>query len=141
MQVIPYLNLQGRAQEAVTFYQEQLGAEVEMLMRFKDMPPSEDGSQSIPAGLDEQIMHATLMFGNSPLMLSDSPDPGQPEFKGISLYLAVDSVEKATQLFEVLAESGNVVMPIAKTFWAELFGMVDDQFGVNWMISVEASDC
>jgi PhnB protein len=38
MPVQPYLFFEGRCEEAVEFYRKALGAEITMLMRFKESP-------------------------------------------------------------------------------------------------------
>lgn len=136
MQVISYLNLQGRAEEAIEFYKTVLGAEVVMMMRFKDMPPQDDETCQMPPELDDKIMHATLMFGETTIMISDSAEPGHPEFKGISLSIALDDMDQAEAIFAALAEEGEITMPLASTFWAKAFGMVNDKFGISWMINL-----
>ena len=146
MNIVPYLNLSGKAEEAINFYQTKLGAEVVMMMRFKYMPPPEGTSTQVeppeqqncqmPPEMLEKVMHATLKFGESTIMMSDSAEPGKPEFKGITLSIATDDVEEATSMFNALAEEGKVQMPLEATFWAKAFGMVDDKFGVSWMVNV-----
>ena len=61
---------------------------------------------------------------------------GHPTFQGFALGLAVIDAAAAERLFSILSEGGQVLMPLAKTFWSPLFGMVTDRFGVAWMISV-----
>lgn len=142
MNIVPYLNLSGQTEEAINFYQAKLGAEVVMMMRFKDMPPpegtsvEEEQSCQMPPEMQDKIMHATLKFGGSTIMMSDSAEPGEPEFKGITLSIATDDMEEATSMFNALAEEGQVQMPLEATFWAKAFGMVDDKFGVSWMVNV-----
>lgn len=142
MKVHSYIDMKGRAQEAIDFYTEKLGAEVTVLMRFKDMPmqqgeenkESDDGCIMSPE-MGERIGHATLMFGETPIMLSDSPEPAEPEFRGITLSIAPDTMEQAQSCFAALAEEGVVKMPLTQTFWAKAFGMVDDKFGISWMVN------
>jgi PhnB protein len=135
MQVQPYLFFAGRCEEAVEFYKKALGAEVEMLMRFKDSPePPRPGM--IPPGSENKIMHACLRIGDSRLMASDGRYEGAPSFQGFSLSLTVANEAEAGRMFAALAEGGQVQMPLAKTFWSPRFGMVADRFGVGWMVIV-----
>jgi PhnB protein len=67
-------------------------------------------------------------------MASDGNCAGKPSFQGFSLSLAVPDAATAERLFATLAEGGQVQMPMAKTFFAERFGMVGDRFGVSWMV-------
>ena len=136
MVVQPYLFFDGRCEEALEFYKQSLGAEVLMLMRNSDNPePSPPGM--LPAGSERKVMHVSFKIGETTLMASDGRNGGQPEFKGVSLSLTVPDSDAARRSFDALAEGGQVQMPLGKTFWAPMFGMVADRFGVGWMISAE----
>ena len=135
MQVKPYLSFDGRCEEAIRFYQEALGAEVLMLMRFKEAPePPPPGA--VAPGSDDKVMHASLKIGDSEVMLSDGGCRGDSEFRGFSLALSPKDAAEADRLFAALAEGGQVQMPLAATFFSPRFGMVADRFGVNWMVAV-----
>jgi PhnB protein len=135
MQVQPYLFFDGRCEEAVEFYRKALGAEVTMLMRFKDSPePPQPGM--VPPGSENKVMHATLRIADGTVMASDGRCQGRPSFQGFSLSISVPDEAKAEKLFASLAEGGQVQMPLTKTFWSPRFGMVADRFGVSWMINV-----
>ena len=133
MQVQPYLFFEGRCEEALEFYRAALGAEVTTLMRFKDSPEPQS-PEMCPPGSDEKVMHSTFRIGETTLMASDGRARGKPVFQGISLSLSVPTDADAQRLFSALSEGGEVHMPLAKTFYASLFGMVADRFGVSWMI-------
>lgn len=138
MQVQPYLFFDGRCEEALEFYRKTLGAEVKMMMRFKENPEPAaavgcaPGEGSGPSG--ESIMHACFQIGDTEVMASDGMAAGKPEFKGFSLSLNAPSDAEAQRLFKALGEGGQVQMPLAKTFFASSFGMVADRFGVSWMV-------
>ena len=133
MQVQPYLFFDGRCEEALEFYKRALGAEVQMLMRFKDSPePCESGKT--PPG--EKVMHASFRIGETTLMASDGHCAGQPRFQGFSLSLTVANPTEADRVFAALSEGGQVQMPLAKTFFSPRFGMVADRFGISWMVIV-----
>lgn len=135
MQVQPYLFFDGRCEEALEFYRTALGAEVTMLMRFKDSPePPAPGM--CPPGSDDKVMHASFHIGETMLMASDGRAQGKPVFQGFSLSLAVPDDAEALRLFTALSDGGQVQMPLAKTFYASSFGMVADRFGVSWMVIV-----
>ncbi|MBA4143067.1 MAG: VOC family protein [Nitrosospira sp.] len=138
MQVQPYLFYDGRCEEAVEFYRGALGAEVTMLMRFRDSPESAHGCK-IPSGSEDKIMHSSFRVGDTTVMASDGMCSGQPSFQGFSLSLTVVDVAEADRLFAALADGGQVQMPLAETFWSPRFGMVADRFGVSWMIMVAPS--
>jgi PhnB protein len=135
MRVETYLFFDGRCEEAIEFYKKVLGAEVTMLMRFKDSPePPQPGM--IPPGSENKIMHVSFRVGDSTVMASDGRCTGQANFQGFSLSLTVANEAEADRKFAALAEGGQVQMPMAKTFWSPRFGMVTDRFGVGWMVSV-----
>jgi len=135
MQVQPYLFFDGRCEEAVEFYRKALGAEVEMLMRFKDSPePHQPGM--VPPGAENKVMHSCLRIGETRVMASDGRCLGKPNFQGFSLSLTVPSAADADRLFAALGDGGQVQMPLTKTFFSARFGMVADRFGVSWMIIV-----
>jgi PhnB protein len=133
--VQPYLFFNGRCEEAVEFYRKALGAEVQMMMRFKESPePPPPGT--LPAGWDNKIMHTSFQIGQTVVMASDSCGTEKAEFKGFSLSIAVTTEADADRVFAALANGGQVKMPLAKTFWSPRFGMVEDRFGIGWMVSV-----
>ena len=136
MQVQPYLFFDGRCEEAIEFYRAALGAEVVMLMRFKDCPgPQPPGM--IPPGGENKVMHAALRIGEATVLASDGRCLGQPSFQGFALSLTAANVAEADRLFAALAEGGRVQMALDKTFFSPRFGMLADRFGVSWMIYVE----
>jgi PhnB protein len=133
MQVQPYLFFDGRCDEAIEFYRKTLGAEVGMLMRWKDSPGGcPEGA--IPPGNENKVMHAALQIGGTTVMASDGSCGGAPTFQGFSLSLDADSDAEAKRLFDALSDGGQVQMPLGKTFFASSFGMVADKFGVPWMV-------
>jgi len=135
MQIEPYLFFNGRCEEAIEFYSRALGAEVTVLMRYKESPdPIEPGM--IPPGSDDKVMHATLRIGETQIMVSDGDCSGQPGFQGFSLSIAVANEAEADRAFAALADGGQVQMPLGKTFWSPRFGMLTDRFGMGWMVSV-----
>jgi PhnB protein len=135
MQVQPYLFFDGRCEEALEFYRGALGAEVTMLMRFKDSPePPEPGM--VPPGSEDRVMHASLRIGDTTVLASDGRCLGQPSFQGFSLSLTVPDDGEAERTFASLADRGKVQMPLTKTFFSSRFGMVADRFGVSWMVYV-----
>ena len=135
MIVQPYLNFNGRCEEAIEFYRKALGAEVGMMMRFKESPePSQPGM--VPPGNENKILHTSFRVGDSTIMASDGRCQGKSEFQGISLSLTVAREADADRFFNALAQGGTVQMPLAKTFFSPRFGMVADRFGVSWMVIV-----
>lgn len=135
MNVEPYLMFDGRCEEAIEFYGKAIGAKVQMMMRYKDSPdPCPPGM--LPPGSENKVMHATLTIGNSLVMCSDGDCKGKPMFKGISLSLNAPNEADCKRYFAALSEGGKVHMPLMKTFFSPSFGMVEDRFGVSWMVLV-----
>jgi PhnB protein len=134
MQVQPYLFFDGRAEEAAEFYRRALGAEVTMIMRFKESP---DSAMNAP-GSEEKVMHMSLRIGETQILASDGRCTGKPNFQGFALTITVASEAEADRVFGALSEGGQVQMPLAKTFFSPRFGMTADRFGVSWMVIVHA---
>jgi PhnB protein len=132
MQVQPYLNFEGRCDEALEFYKRAIGAKVGMLMRWKDSP---DKSMSNPSN-ENKVMHSQFQVGDTTIMASDGRCTGKPNFHGIALSIAANSEAEADKIFNGLADGGQVNMPMAKTFFSPKFGMLSDKFGVGWMVLV-----
>ncbi len=135
MQIDPYLMFDGTCEEALGFYRDALGAEIQTIMRFKDHPPALE-SGMVPADAGDKVMHASFTVGGRTVLASDGRCMGKPKFEGFSLSLAVPDVAEAERLFGLLGAGGEVRMPMAETFFAPRFGMVADRFGVTWMVSV-----
>jgi PhnB protein len=133
MTVQPYLSFEGRCEEAIEFYKGVVGAKVLQLMRFKENPEPPPPGMT-PPGSEQKVMHAALQIGDSTIMASDGRCTGQSNFQGISLTLSAANAGEADRLFKALAAGGKVTMPLTKTFFSSGFGMLNDRFGVSWMI-------
>lgn len=132
MLIQPYLFFAGNCEQAVNFYAQQLNGNIEIMMRYQDIPAEEQ--QNGPPNTDpESIMHARLVIGENVIMASD----GGPTHSGYSLSILSENVEQGEEVFNRLAQGGSITMPFQPTFWAKGFGMLTDKFGVNWMVNVE----
>jgi PhnB protein len=130
MNIQVYLYFNGRCAEAIEFYRRTLGAQVEMMMRVGDSPePPPHGAAP------NNVMHAALKVGDSYLLASDGMATGPANFTGFNLSLQMPDAATAGRVFAALADGGTVQMPLGKTFWSPLFGIVRDRFGVAWMIN------
>ena len=133
MHIEPYLDFNGRCEEALEFYKRVLGAEVTALMRFSDSPhPHPPGM--VPPGAENKVMHTEFRVGGSKLLASDGRCLGKPNFQGVSLSLTAATPGEAERVFAALGDGGQAQMPLTETFFAKRFGMVADRFGVSWMI-------
>ncbi len=133
MQVQPYLFFNGKCEEAVEFYRKALGAEVMMLMRFKDSPEPLD-PKMVPPGAENKVMHMSFRIGDTVILASDGQCQGRAAFQGFALSLTVGNDADADRMLTALADGGRVQMPLTKTFFSPRFGMVTDRFGMLWMI-------
>lgn len=130
----PYLFFGGRCEEALEFYRTAIGAQVDMIMRYKDSPEPPPPGRLAP-GYENKVMHATFRIGESTLKACD--ECGEPpSFAGFSLLLAVPTEAEANRAFAALADGGQVRMPLTKTFWSPCFGMLTDRFGIGWKVTV-----
>ena len=134
-----YLFFNGRCEQAVEFYRKALGAEVDIMMRYKESPePAQPGM--VPPGFENKIMHTSFRIGETTVMASDGSEDSKPNFQGFSLSLSVPNETEADRAFAALSEGGQVKMPMMKTFWSPRFGMVEDRFGLGWMITVTPAE-
>lgn len=128
--VIAHLHFDGRAGEAIAFYQGALGAQVEARMHWSEMP----GGQ-IAAEDASLVMHARLAVGQGVLLLADVPKdaPHRDRHNG-TLMLEFDDAADLLHCFDALSQGGTVQMPVHDAFWGAKFALVDDRFGVSWML-------
>jgi PhnB protein len=132
MLVQPYLFFDGRCEEALDFYKKTIGAQVEMMMRWRDNP---DKSACTPQN-ENKVMHAAVKVGDTMMLASDGRCEGKPTFQGFALTISAKSEAEAEKTFNALADGGQVQMPLTKTFFSPKFGMCADKFGVGWMVLV-----
>src|SRR4051794_33273809 len=102
MKVQPYLFFDGRCEEALEYYRGTLGAEVLMLMRFKDSPDGRENGMVTP-GTEDKVMHASFRIGDATVMASDGGCGGQANFEGFSLSITVPDDAQADRIFASLA--------------------------------------
>jgi PhnB protein len=126
----PYLTLNGKAEEAIALYQRALRATTEDLKRFGDM------DANCPEATRNQVMHAVLRVGKALLMLSDgSPVKATPSNSAVSVALDFDDADELRRSFDGLSASGKIIQPVMDAPWGAVFGMVEDKFGIVWMVN------
>jgi PhnB protein len=135
MQINPYLGFNGQCEAAFKFYEKCFGGKIEFIARFEGTP----AEGFVPPEMRKQIMHATLRIGDKFLMGSDAPPGRYQPAQGMHVSIGIEDPAEAKRIWQALSDGGTVVMPLEKTFWAELFGMVVDRFGIPWMINCEGS--
>jgi PhnB protein len=125
----PYLIFNGNCRQAMEFYRDCLGADLNILTYA-------EGPGDHPDAVKDKIMHARLTKGQAVIMASD-PHDGKPQTQGDNFFLNLncDSLDEIERLFTAIGKNGKVLMPLADMFWGDRFGMVTDQFGINWMFS------
>jgi PhnB protein len=134
-----YLFFNGNCAEAVEFYRKALGAVVEFSISFKESPePPPPGM--MPPNWGDKIMHTSFKIGQTTVMASDGCGPEAKGFQGFSLSLSVATEAEADRYFNALAAGGKVTMPLNKTFWSPRFGMLEDKFGIGWMVSLPGKE-
>jgi PhnB protein len=133
MQVNTYLIFNGQCEAAFKFYERCFGGKIEAMMTHAGSPAE---AQTPPEWRDK-IMHARLIVDGQALMGSDAPPGHFEKPQGFSVSLGITDPVEAQRIFQTLAENGKVRMPLQKTFWAQSFGMLVDQFGIPWMVNCE----
>jgi PhnB protein len=140
LKVETYLFFNGRCEEAIEYYKRTLGAEVDMMMRYKDMPPEAAAQGKFPAEAKNKIMHVSFRIGETKLMAADNCcSDNKGGIEGFSLCIPAADEAQAKKVFNALAADGQVKMPLNKTFFSPAFGMLTDKFGIGWMIIVQQS--
>ena len=128
MQLHTYINFGGKCAEAFRYYEHHLGGKIGMMMKFGEAPDQ----TGISPDMKDAILHADLAIGGTRLMGADIPH-AEP-MGSASLAISMDTDAEAERAYAALSDGGQVLMPMAETFFATRFGQVRDKFGVNWMI-------
>lgn len=136
-----YLNFNGNCEDAFNLYKTIFGGEFNHFSRFGEMPESED--YKVPELDKNKVMHVSFPIGNSVIMGSDVGGDWAPSYtlgNNFSVSITPKSKEEADTIFGALSKGGKVTTPLHNTFWGAYFGMVTDQFGVIWMINLQAQN-
>jgi PhnB protein len=128
--IVPYLNFNGNAKEALAFYAKAFDGKILFQQTFGESP-----MESKPEYKDN-IMHATFQAGDLTFMVSDCM-PGQSVGGGTNMSLSLNfkTVDGIDKTFEALSEGATITMSLQDTFWGAKFGMLTDKFGINWMFN------
>src|SRR4051812_9824344 len=127
MKLYTQLNFGGNCEEAFRFYEKHLGGKIIMMMNQSQAPGA-------PTGAGKAIIHARMSIGNTELIANDVPSSVFKKMRSVYLYLSVDSAKEAERVHNLLAEGGEIYMPMEETFYATRFSMLRDRFGVSWSI-------
>lgn len=132
MKMDVHLVFSGKCAEAFAFYEEVFRSKVKMTMKYGDAPPE----MPAPEGSKDLVMHTAMMLGDNALMGCDAPPDRQQPMGGFHVSITVPTEDEVKRIYTALSDGGTTVMPPMPTFWCPLFAMVDDKFGVGWMIAV-----
>ncbi len=131
-----YLKFNGNCIEAVEFYSQVFGAEIQEIMTYGELPP--DDAFPVSDEMNKQILHTRMKINGTTVMFSDVP-PGMdlPVKFGNSISLTIQSsdMEEINTLFERLKEGGSITMDLQETFFSRRYGSVIDRFGIPWELS------
>ena len=136
----PWINFNGNAEEAFTFYKSVFGGEFTKIIRFKAIASSEFPVSEIEA---EKIMRIALPIGTSNVLLANDV----PSFMGkvnenenrSKISVSTESKEEADKLFNGLSAGGKVEGPMSDSSWGSYFGMFRDKYGIEWMVEFSPS--
>lgn len=127
MKLYTQLNFGGNCEEAFRFYEKHLGGKITMMMSQSQAPGA-------PSGAGKAIIHARMDIGDTVLLANDVPPSVFQKIRSVYMYLSVDSPEEAERVHALLAEGGEIYMPMEETFYATRFSQLRDRFGVSWSI-------
>ena len=134
----PYLFMDGNAKEAISFYEQVLGARAQFVQSFGEMPENPDFP--LPEAAKDRVSHALLKIGESDLMLSDSFPGHSPQIGNqVTICIQSSDKERSHAIFEALQQGGQVQMPLQETFFSPAYGTVTDKFGVTFHIFTEGA--
>ncbi|GIP51154.1 VOC family protein [Paenibacillus vini] len=135
VKLTPYITLEGRAREAIQFYEQAIGAKVVSIITYGDMP---DMSNTFNEELKNLVANAKVQIGEAELMFSDNPFGSPiPSGKKVTICITTNDVETSKRYFEALKEGGQVNMPFQEEAFSPGFGDVTDKFGVTFQIYTE----
>ncbi len=133
MRIVPYLNFNGKAEEALHFYSKALGGKVSDIMRFGD-----NIAPGMPDFMKNWVLHAELIFKDQAIYLSDTFEPEKLILgNGYTVHLDCDSEEELNALFDAMKVDGEVTMDVADTFWGAIYGDLKDKYGIQWSFNYQ----
>ena len=130
MKLYTYLNYGGNCRQAFEFYVEHLGGKITMVTTHGEQPEP----NKVPPGWENAVLHARIELGDTILLGADIPPERFQPMRSAYLTLMVDSIDEAERIYALLAEGGQIFMPMEETFYAHRFAMLRDRFGTSWML-------
>ena len=131
LRLTPYLMMEGKANDAIRFYEKTLNATIVTIQTYGEVLPS------CPSAIKNHVAHAMLKIGGDELIFSDTPGPPVQKGNNVMLSISTNDVEKTKQIFKTLKQNGKVNQPLEETPFSPAFGNVTDKFGVTFQIITE----
>jgi len=135
----PYINFNGNAEEAFTFYKSVFGGEFGSIVRFKDLASAEF---PVPENEADKIMRIVLPIDGNTLIANDVPESMGPVSENENrskIAVSAETKEEADKIFSGLSEGGTVEMPMAESPWGTYFAMFRDKYGIEWTVEFDPS--
>jgi len=134
----PWINFNGNAEEAFTFYKSVFGGEFAKIVRFKELSSAE-----FPIAEDDanKIMHIALPISKHNVLIANDV----PGFLGkvsesenrSKIAVGTESREEADKIFNGLSAGGDVEGPIGDSPWGTYAGMFRDKYGIEWIVEFD----
>ena len=135
MKLYTYLNYGGNCRQAFEFYVEHLGGKITFVTTHGELPDA----SNVPPNWRNAVLHARMELGDTILLGADIPPERFQPMRSAYLTLMVDSIAEAERTYALLADGGQIFMPMEETFFAHRFAMLRDRFGTSWMLLHERS--
>ncbi len=135
LQVTPFIMLDGKAKEAIEFYETSLDAKIVFTQTFGEAP---EDPNIVPKVAKDRLSHSVLKVGDTELYVADT-FPGEPNRRGnrVQICITAPDVETSYRFFDALQQDGQVITPLQKTHFSPAYGMITDKFGVTFQISTQ----
>ena len=127
----PYLSFEGTCKEALEFYLKVLGGKMAWMMTYAESPMA----KMVPPDQGHKVIHARIEVEGQTIAAADTPPGRYVKPQGFWISIDIEDPERAQKIFDELGAGGQVVVPMAETFWAKRFGMFYDKYGTPWMVN------
>ena len=134
----PWINFNGNAEEAFTFYKSVFGGEFKKIVRFKDLASEEF---KIDEKEENKVMYIALPIGGGNVLIANDV----PEFMGrvsenenrSKISVSTESREEAEKIFNGLSAGGEIEGPMGDGPWGTYFGCFRDKYGIEWIVEFD----
>lgn len=128
---ITHIHFNGNCAEALNFYAKCLGGKIVFSTTWGETPAAKE----VSTDWHSKIIHANMEFAGQMITGDDAPAGRYLKPQGFSIFVNYTVKSEAENAFQALSQNAKVHMPFGETFWSNGFGMLEDQFGISWMIS------